>query len=129
MVRTVGTPDLVSWAIQQGGWAVVCVLMFLYIQRAHAEHSTQLAALVQKSHDQVELFLRFGEERGKLESRIATSLEHMERYLQQVHVCPVSLLDMNDLRDLTANEQLTKTELLERVRDVIRQQGHGKKRG
>lgn len=121
--------NLVTWAIQQGGWAVVCVLMFLYIQRSHWEHAEQLARLTQRAHEQVEMFLRFGEERGKLEARIAASLDHIDRHLGHVQICPVSLLNVEDLRVLAEGENLTRAELLDRVRDVIRQQGGGKKRG
>lgn len=121
-----------KWAITQGGWAALALIMFLLhrrdsqqyaldLQKLEQQQQSEIVALVQKSHDQVEMFLRFGQERGKLEQRIADTLDAIQQHLGRVQICPVTLLSSEDIQELARTDpSVSRTKAAKLIREHLK---------
>jgi hypothetical protein len=124
--------DLLKWAITQGGWAALALIMFLVHRRDTAQYAVDLQKLeqaqqariidlVRESHEQVEMFLRFGQERGKLEQHIADTLDEIKIYLGKVQLCPVTMLSQDDIKELArVDPSITRAKAAQLIREHLK---------
>ena len=113
--------DIYQYLVQQGGWAVLALTMFLLSRKDSQQAQEKLNKLVERSHEQVEMFLRFGQERGKLEQHIADTLDEIKVYLGRVQLCPVTMMSQDDIKELArADPTLTRAKAAQLIRDHLK---------
>lgn len=108
--------DIYQYMVQQGGWAVLALTMFLLARKDSQQNQEKLIKLVERSHEQVEVFLRFGERRGQLETQMVETLHEIKDFLGKVQICPVSMITSEETHQLG----MSRGEAVKTLREVLK---------